>query len=205
MRTAIWCSSRPTHYEMLCPPSFECLRIGGKERVALQLALRGREEGDDHRLLLFDTPCRSDIVDLNPGDVPTYYSRRKPGIDLTLPWRIRRVVQDTGACVVHAHNDTAIFYGALALLLDRHRPLKLVGTFHTRPTHGTWRARTATRWAAQTATYVTSVSDELTHHLRMTGWVSRCRTLWNGVDIEKFSPAGGTDNWLHTSRSPTAI
>jgi L-malate glycosyltransferase len=71
------------------------LQIGGKERVALQLASRGQIDGDDHRLLLFDTPYRSELLDLNPGDVVAYYLPRRPGIDLTLPWRIRTFVRDS--------------------------------------------------------------------------------------------------------------
>lgn len=170
------------------------LEIGGKEKVALQLARRGRGEGHDHRLLLFDTPFRSAEVDLDPRDVPWHFTQRRPGIDLTLASRILACARQHGMRLIHAHNDSAIFYGALAALLSR-QSVKLIGTFHTWPSHDTATARVITRYAAKAAHCITSVSAELRARLLEHRWLNQCVTLPNGVDLAEFSARDGADDW----------
>jgi L-malate glycosyltransferase len=97
--------------------------------------------------------------------------------------------------IVHAHNDTAIFYAALARIIGRLTKTSLIGTFRNRPTHATFGARLSTRWAAGQATEIVSVSQELSDWLVGTGWVHRCRTIWNGVDLAEFRPTGRVDRY----------
>lgn len=166
------------------------LEIGGKEKVALQLARRGRREGHDHRLLLFDTPFRSAEIDFDPHDVPWHFTQRAPGIDLTLPSRIQAHARQHGTRVIHAHNDSAIFYGALAALLSRRR-IKLIGTFHTWPSHDTATARVMTRYTAKAAHCVTSVSAELRTRLLQHRWLDECIALPNGIDLHEYAACDG--------------
>src|SRR5690348_9724111 len=114
------------------------LEVGGRERVVLQLLSQARRRLLDHRLVLFDTPFRDETLDFSPGDVPVYFQLRQAGLDLTLPIRIARLLRQTRAEVLHAHNDTAIFYGALAVLLAGVWRVALIGTFHTRPACKSW-------------------------------------------------------------------
>ena len=171
------------------------LEIGGKERIALALARRGRREGRDARLVLFDTPFRNEELDFAPGEVPVEFLRRGPGVDLAFLWRLARRLRESRAELVHAHNDTAVFYaGAAAWLLGRRAPA-LCATFHTRPGHDTRGARFLTRRAARRAARITAVSEELAGVLVRDGWVERCETLWNGVELDEFSPEGRVDGW----------
>lgn len=175
------------------------LEIGGKERVALNLARRGRRDGHDHRLLLFDTPFRSTDVDLDPRDIPWHFAPRRSGIDLTLASRVLTYARQNGMRVIHAHNDSAIFYGALAAFLSR-RSVKLIGTFHTWPSHDTASARIVTRLAAKAAHAVTSVSAELRTRLLDGGWLDTCVTLPNGVDLAEFSGPDRGAGWRQRLR-----
>ncbi len=171
------------------------LEVGGKERVALRLAARGRQEGLDHRLLLFDSPYRDSDLDFDPGDVPTDFLPRGPGMD----WRFaRRVARFLGAHdieILHAHNDSALVYGALAARLVKRRRPAVVATFHTRPSHVTWLARLLSRWASKRVGRVVAVSEDLGEFLVSTRWIHGYTTVWNGVDADAFHPEGERGHW----------
>jgi glycosyltransferase involved in cell wall biosynthesis len=171
------------------------LEVGGKERVVLELARSARARGWDHRLLLFDTPFRDATRDFDPGDVPHAFLPRGAGLDWRFARELARHARALGSEVLHAHNDTALVYVALAsLLLGRRRP-RLVATFHARPLHATGRARGLTGFASRRMDAVTAVSDDLTSFLLESGWSARCRTLWNGISLERFSPVGDDGGW----------
>jgi len=171
------------------------LEVGGKERVVLDLARRARAAGLDHRLCLFDTPFRDAERDFDPGEVPHVFLARGPGLDLAFARRLARHVRAEGFEVLHAHNDTALVYAALAgLRLGRTRP-RTVATFHTRPGHATRGARWLTRLASGRLAGITAVSEDLGRHLTDTGWLGRCAILWNGIDLERWTPAGPSGPW----------
>lgn len=170
------------------------LEIGGMERAVIRLASRGLREGMDHTLLLFDKPFRSERLDFSPKDLATSFIRRRPGIDFRFVVKLAKKLVGSRADVVHAHNDTAIFYSALALRFGGLSGTALIGTFRTRPAPGR-AARLLTRWAAGRATEITAVSQELSDWLVRSGWVHRCTTIWNGVDLTEFSPAGALHPW----------
>jgi glycosyltransferase involved in cell wall biosynthesis len=176
------------------------LEIGGKERAALGFARRGIEAGGDHRLLLYDTPFRTSELDFDPAPVPTQFVLRRPGIDLRFAMRIGRIFTELRTDVVHAHNDAALFYAALATMLQGRVRARLVATFHTWPSHVTLGARLLTRWAASRASATVAVSEELRRRLVDRAWVTRCVTIWNGVDLETFHPDGPTGAWRQRMR-----
>lgn len=180
------------------------LEVGGKERVALQLAHRARAEGWDVDLELFDAPYRGEPVDLDPGSLPTHFVPRRAGLDLRLLLALARRWR-RGVDLVHAHNDTAVFYAGMAARLLRRGPA-VCATFHTKPVHDTPRARSWTRRAARRAQTITAVSDELAATIVRDGWADRCETVWNGVDLDAFAPEGPTGGWRERlSVPPRAI
>lgn len=171
------------------------LEVGGKERAALRLARHGMCAGERHELWLFDTPYRSPIVDLDPGLVPARFVPRRPGWDLGFVGHLVRCFRGIGAGVIHAYNDTALCYAAMACALAGSRAPKLIAAFHTWPTHGTLAARLSTRLAASRAAALTAVSDDLAARLVTAGWLPHCRTIRNGVDLDAFSPDGDDGDW----------
>ncbi len=162
------------------------LEVGGKERVVLDLAQRARGLGFEHELLLFDAPYRPTGEDFDPGDVPWHFIPRGPGLDVGFTRKIREFVKDRGFEVLHAHNDTAIFYSAAANI--PWRVVRTFGTFHTKPGYDTPRARKMTRWASRRHAGVTAVSQELSDVLTTTGWSRRPEVIWNGIDLDTYSP-----------------
>src|SRR5579872_4156537 len=111
------------------------LAIGGKERAALRLARHGIASGQDHQLLLFDSPFRSPMLDFDPGQVPTHFLPRKPGLDFGFARKVVHLLSELRPDVVHAYNDAALVYAAIALRVARSRHVRLVATFHNWPTY----------------------------------------------------------------------
>lgn len=165
------------------------LAIGGKERAALRLARRGRSDGHDHRLILFDTAFRNADLDFPPGDVPVHFIHRPPGLSLRFAWLLAGHAAREQLDAIHAHNDTAIVYAAIAAALVRlhGRRVTVVGTFHTWPSHPSGNARRLSAIASRGAV-VTAVSGELTQRLLAGSWLSNCKTVWNGVDLAEYTP-----------------
>ncbi|MGH7057045.1 MAG: glycosyltransferase, partial [Acetobacteraceae bacterium] len=170
------------------------LAIGGKERVALGLAERAIGQGHSASLVLYDTPFRSAAEDFDPGGVPTYYLKRGPGLDLSFSIRLARHLRKFRPDVVHAHNDTALFYAALARAWAFPAHPRIVATFHAWPAWGGRAARWLTRAAGLSAT-VSAVSDDLAGRLIRSGWLFRCGVIWNGIDTDLFAPAGPNGDW----------
>jgi glycosyltransferase involved in cell wall biosynthesis len=148
---------------------------------------RCRARGADDRLLVFDTPPGPSALDLDPGDVPVIHVPRRPGLDPAFVAGLRAALARHAPAVVHAHNDTALVYAAVARVGLRAR---LVGSFHNAPARPTPAARRATRLAAASAEVVTAVSAELAARLVREGWTGRCEPLPNGVDTARFTPDG---------------
>ena len=177
------------------------LEIGGLERAALRLARRGRALGADHSLVLFDKPFRSATLDFVPGDVPTDFIPRGAGVDWRFAAGLARFLSDRGIEIVHAHNDTAIFYAAAAALIAR-TPISVIATFGTRPGHATAGARLLTRWATGRAAFVTAVSQELRDWLVTMKWARECVTIFRGIDLATFAPRGPSGEWRHRLQIP---
>lgn len=171
------------------------LEVGGKERLALRLARQGLQEGGRHELWLFDTPYRSPDLDFDPTPVPTRFLPRCPGWDMRFVRTLARYIQTHRVSAIHAHNDTALCYAALASAVAGLPRPRLIATFHTWPTHSTFGARLSTRLAAARADAVTAVSDDLARRLMESGWLSHCQTIWNGVDLDEFAPNGDDGSW----------
>jgi L-malate glycosyltransferase len=170
------------------------LRIGGKERAALRLAQYGRGQGFRHELVLHDTPFRSTELDFTPGDIPVHFLRRGRGIDLQFAWRLGRLFGALHADVVHAHNDSALFYAVLGALVPGSGHPRVVTTLHTLPMARSLRSRPLV-WLAGKQSYVVAVSEELRDQLFGSGWLSSCGTVWNGVDLDAFRPDGPSAGW----------
>jgi L-malate glycosyltransferase len=177
------------------------IEIGGMERAAIRLAKRGVREGMEHVLLLFDEPFRSRELDFDPGCLPTEFIRRGPGLDIRFARKLaKRLAQ--GIDVVHAYNDSAIFYAALAIAIGRLKRTGLIGTFCTRPSHLTVGARILTRWATGRADRIVAVSNELANWLVTTGWAKACATICRGVDLTEFYPVTGDRSWREKLNIP---
>ncbi len=166
------------------------IRAGGKERVLLGLAAAGRAAGHDDRVLVFDHPPGETDSELDPGDVPVEFRARRGGLDFRYTRQLARYFTDSGARVIHAHNDSALVYAVLAAAQTRRPKPRVIATFHNAPSHPTSTARRLTRWCARRAHEVTCVSAELRDRLQQTGWIAAATVTPNGVDLSQFCPDG---------------
>lgn len=164
------------------------LEVGGKERCAIRLAQKGLRLGASHALFLFDAPYRGGPVDLDPGSVPWQFVQRQPGIDIRLGSAIAEAAKSMDASAIHAHNETAIFYAVIARALRPGRRMRVIGTFHTRPSYRKTSTRVLAATAFRFADELVAVSEEMASWLTRSRLVPRCGVVTNGVDIEHFAP-----------------
>lgn len=95
------------------------LRAGGLERVVTLLAAGMKERGHTPFICCYD--ARGDYeADRAEGlGIPVHVILREPGVDVSYVNKLRTWLRDVRAEVIHTHNATALFYGALAGLAAR--------------------------------------------------------------------------------------
>ena len=130
-------------------------------------------------------------------------------IDGSIPSRIRSLVENTGADVLHAHGYKADVYAALAMrglsLRGKARPA-LISTCHT------WYDNDVAvrfygaldRWVLRGFDGVVAVSEEVRSRLLRAGVLGdRIRLIRNGVDLRPFAVARAQRSMLETQHSIT--
>lgn len=165
------------------------LRVGGKERVALELCRAGREAGHDDRIAVFEHPLRGGDGELDPGDVPVHAEAVAEGT-IGRVRALARLVRRLGPAVVHAHNDSAVVLGAAASLLPGAGAPRRITTFHNMPVQPRARDRVRVRAAAARQHAVACVSGALRDERIRGGWVRDAEVVPNGVDLARFAPDG---------------
>ncbi len=104
------------------------LNPGGAERLVVDMALQYRERYSV-AVICLDAP--GEWADrLRSRDVPVYCLWRQDGFDLSIPFKLARLLRQLDCHLVHAHQTTPWIYTALSRLI-RHRP-KLLFEEHGR-------------------------------------------------------------------------
>jgi len=97
------------------------LRVGGLERVVVDLV---NYASDDFRFVVC---CLEDpgpwASEIPPGKGKVMALNKKPGVDWRLIWSIASLARAERVDLIHTHNSTAHFYGALAAMFSRSRVL----------------------------------------------------------------------------------
>jgi len=161
------------------------LEVGGLEWMVVHLA---RAVSATFRVSVV---CFDDAGDLaaplGAAEIPVHVLRRRPGVDLRYPFRLARLLRQIEADVLHAHNDTALFYGGLAAFLGR---VTLVYTEHDREFPGRAAVRVLNFALAASAGRVVAVSEELRRRLATFEHIEGdgVSVIPNGVP---FAPAAG--------------
>ena len=102
------------------------LNPGGTERLVMEMGLAFRREFRV-AIVCLDEPGLW-ATDLRRQGVPVHCLWRQPGLDLSMPVKIARLAREIDAAIIHAHQCTPWFYGALSrmfhgapkLLLEEH-------------------------------------------------------------------------------------
>jgi len=166
----------------------QSLEAGGLERMVADLA-RGARAAYEPEIVCYDAlgPL---ATDLERDGIRTTLIRRRPGVDLVYPFRLARHLGRRGTLLLHAHNDTAFFYGTLAARAAG--VPAMVYTEHDRDFPGSRRVARLNHGLAFLADAVVPVSRVLEELLRRHEGISgpKVRVIHNGVAEE---PPPGED------------
>jgi glycosyltransferase involved in cell wall biosynthesis len=164
------------------------LDVGGMEKVLVELA----RHADRERLALHFVSLGTRGVlapEIERFGWPVTALGAPPGLRPDLVARLVSLFRRGRFEVVHTHNTKALVYGGPAARLAR-VPL-LVHTWHGHNLLASPREGLLFRLASRLADRVVAVSRDAAGHLAREGIVdSKLRTIPNGIDLERFSPAG---------------
>ncbi len=170
------------------------LDVGGLEEVVLRLVAHTDRDRFTPLVYALDVPgaMASELVAL---DVPLRIVKRAPGLDVTLPARLARCFVREGVQILHTHNASPHFYGAVGATLARAaargaRP-RVIHTKHGRNQPDIPRKVLLNRVASALTDRVVAVSaDAADVALRLERVAeNKVVTISNGVDTRAFCPA----------------
>lgn len=126
-------------------------------------------------------------VRLNKQEIPVHFLQRSPGIDLSYPFKLAKLMKKEAVDVLHLHNPTALFYGALAGKISRIS--RIIYTEHGRDFSSSWKVKQANRLLSNIVDEIVVVAEHGRRYLILEeGFLScRIRKIYNGVDSEAFS------------------
>ena len=99
------------------------LNPGGTERLVMEMGLAFSGEFRVS-IVCLDEPGLW-AADLRRQGIPVHCLWRQPGLDLSMPVKIARIAREINAVLIHAHQCTPWFYGALSRLFYRRPKLLL--------------------------------------------------------------------------------
>lgn len=164
------------------------LRVAGAEMLVAE-TIRLLGSGIDPVVF-----CLDDVgplgEQLRSEGVPVLAFGRHPGLDLGVSWRMAKEIRARRLDVVHAHQYTPFFYGAIAARLSRVRP-RVIFTEHGRhfPDVVSARRRLTNRLLfSRLADHVNAVCEFSAHALSEKDGFARDRieVIQNGVDLPKY-------------------
>jgi glycosyltransferase involved in cell wall biosynthesis len=164
------------------------LRIGGQERVALELGSGQAAAGHEVIVVSLAPPPDGPLADaFRQRGVTVVRVAKRAGFDLTLPLRLAAAFRRRRVGVVHTHNRMPLIYGAAAG--------KLAGAVVVHTRHGPGRGTPREQWMRSAAgrlldAYV-AVSPELGELARSLGDCAphKLTVIENGIDLDRFGGA----------------
>ena len=155
------------------------LRVGGLERVVLDLVQNASEE------FRFVVCCLEE-----PGawgsEAPRVVSlNKKAGVDWSLFWKIARLARAEKVDVIHTHNSAAHLYGAIGGKLAG---VKVLHTEHGKNLGQEARAFRLNRWAGHFTDLTVAVSEKIGREAREQEGVTadHLAVVANGICVDRF-------------------
>ncbi len=156
------------------------LRVGGLERVVLDLVQNASEE---FRLLV----CCLEEPGAWGSEAPHVVTLgKRPGMDGRLFWKVARLARAEKVDVIHTHNSAAHIYGAIGGKLAG---VKVLHTEHGKNLGEEARAFRLNRWAGRFTDLTVAVSEKIGREAREHEGVpaDRLALVANGICIERFA------------------
>jgi sugar transferase (PEP-CTERM/EpsH1 system associated) len=166
------------------------LDVGGLEEVVLRLVAHTDRDRFTPIVVALDAPgaMASELAAL---DVPLQIVKRAPGLDVTLPVRLARGFARDGVQILHTHNASPHFYGALAARLARRAGPRVIHTKHGRNQPDIPRKVLLNRIASALTDRIVAVSADAADvalHIENVP-EDKVVKISNGVDTTAFRPA----------------
>lgn len=172
---------------------------GGAEILAARLA---RRLSNTYRFVF---ACLQELgslgEELRADGFPVHVLGRRPGIDWWCARRLRAVLRDEGARVIHAHQYGPFFYSAMARLPGSQPPVLFTEHGRSFPDPPKWTHWATNRLLLRCQDRVVGVGQDVRRVLieieNFPG--HRVETVYNGVDLSPFT-AAATDRALVRSQ-----
>jgi|SRR5579859_385740 len=161
------------------------LRVGGLERVVVDLV---NHASDDFRFIV----CCLEEPGAWAGEIPSSRGKvvafhKKPGVDLRMFWKIARLARAEKVRVVHTHNSTAHFYGAVAARFFTRA--KVLHTEHGKNVGEEARYHRLNHFAARFTNFTVAVSEKNAEIAVAHEGADRSslRVIPNGIRVDRFA------------------
>ncbi|WP_045119347.1 glycosyltransferase [Haliangium ochraceum] len=162
--------------------------MGGAERVALDLASAQRSLGLDVLAVSFAGGSEGPLGPMfREAGIPVHTIPKRPGIDLTLPPRVARLLVRERVAVLHTHNPQPLIYAAPA---GRAVGTAVVHTKHGEGHMGSSGEKSLRRLTAPFAQIFVAVSEETAAQARAQRDcpLERLTVVPNGIGLGRFAP-----------------
>lgn len=155
------------------------LRVGGLERVVLDLV---RNASEEFRLIV----CCLEESGAWAGEAPRVVAlNKRPGVDWRLFWKVARLARTEKVDVIHTHNSAAHIYGAIGGKLAG---IKVLHTEHGKNLGEEARSFRLNRRAGRFTDLTVAVSEKIGREARDFEGVpsDRLAIIANGICVERF-------------------
>lgn len=178
--------SKPTICQLV-----HTLNVGGAELLARQFAEAARDRFD------FVFVCLDAAGDMAAELASKGYGvevlQRKPGLDMSCAWRLRRVLKERHVALIHAHQYAPAFYAGLSRCLTARR-IPIVFTEHGRdfPDYRRWKRVWANRMLFGEQDRFVAVGQDVRRALiEYEGLAAdRVHVIYNGIDLARYEARG---------------
>ncbi len=167
----------------------EALTVGGAEQMLVAMANQFVSRGwSVHMICLTKAGQLADMLD---GQVHLHVMNKKSGVDLTLPKRLRALVQGIRPTAVNSHLWTANLWTRIALFRTS---VPIIVTEHSRDTWKSAHYRLIDRLLSKSTKKLVAVSNDTAEFYRNDIKVpsSLVCVINNGVDTKRYAAGDGT-------------
>jgi len=160
--------------------SLEC---GGLEKLAIDLSENMNQNGFSARICCLENTGELENQ-ANSKGIEVVLVKKRPGLDMTLLFRLARIMREKRIDLVHTHNMSPLLYGTLAAKIAGIPAV--INTRHGREKY----QRSPFIWNMNNA--IVAISEDARH--QMLRWnrfdKNKTRVIYNGIDVDKYSFKG---------------
>ncbi|MFH1263190.1 MAG: glycosyltransferase [Pseudomonadota bacterium] len=157
------------------------LHLAGAERVAQAVLSSCRAAGFEPHVCALSPSDPSHRNDWERKGIRVSEIWKRPGIDLLLPFRLRKLLRDARISILHTHNAVGAFYGGISAGAD----VLKVHTEHSNIAREKRMLRRFTAWQLRSASVVADSQKVAVMLKRRDGFPKeKIRLIYNGVATE---------------------